>query len=159
MPTEGATKEETKAAWKDLRDAILADTHEHIWVIGDMNAVTKEWHNQRGSRPGEADTQLDDILEACQLTPLGIGVATHAGGREIDHILVDNSSRARYSTARVMPADTDTDHSIICAEITTSAKTDGIGEQRPRGQPLHEWEEAQYKKYYEHMEAWQISEG
>jgi len=42
-----------------------------------MNAVTKEWHNQRGSRrPGEADTQLDDILEACQLTPLGIGVAT-----------------------------------------------------------------------------------
>jgi len=127
MPTGGATKEETKAAWKDLRDAILADTHEHIWVIGDMNAVTKEWHNQRGSRPGEADTQLDDILEACQLTPLGIGVATHAGGREIDHILVDYSSRARYSTAIVMPADTDTDHSIVCAEITTSAKTDGIG--------------------------------
>jgi len=58
-----------------------------------------------------------------------------------------------------MPADTDTDHSIVCAEITTSAKTDGIGEQRPRGQPLHEWEDAQYKKHYEYMEAWQISEG
>jgi len=159
MPMGGATKAETKVAWKDLRDAILADAHEHIWVIGDMNAVTKEWRNQRGSRPGEADTQLDNILEACQLTPLGIGVATHADGRKIDHILEDNSSRARYSTAIVMPADTDTDHSIVCVEITTSAKADGIREQRPRGQPLHEWEDAQYKKYYENMEAWQISEG
>jgi len=58
-----------------------------------------------------------------------------------------------------MPADTDTDHSIRCAEITTSAQTDGIGEQRPRGQPLHEWEDAQYKQYNEHMEAWQKGEG
>jgi len=33
MPMGGATKEEIKVAWKDLRDAILADTREHIWVI------------------------------------------------------------------------------------------------------------------------------
>jgi len=33
MPMGGATEEETKVAWKDLRDAILAGTHEHIYGL------------------------------------------------------------------------------------------------------------------------------
>ena len=39
MPMGGATKEEIKVAWKDLRDAILADTlrrlarHVPLWMV------------------------------------------------------------------------------------------------------------------------------
>ena len=120
-----------------------------------MNAVTQAWHNQRhGSKPSESDRILEGLLSTSQLTPLGVGVATHAKGREIDHILVDNSSRARFSVAEVMPADTDTDHHIGYAEITTAAQTDGGGEQRPRGPQLHEWDEEHFDTYSTHMETW-----
>ena len=62
MPTGGAAKDEIIAAWNALCNAVLAGTHEHIWVIGDMNAVTQAWHN---SGMGSSQANRTGYRKAC----------------------------------------------------------------------------------------------
>ena len=146
MPDTGKSNDEIVKAWKELREAIRYDTHEKVLIIGDMNAVTRKWVEERGRKMGTADTEMDDLLETEQMESLGTGVATHRGGREIDHIIVDAQTRARASEAEVMPGEKD-DHQIVHADIIIAEGNADEGQHRRIGVKLDDWDEAEWATY------------
>ena len=96
---------------------------------------------------------MEDLLETEQMESLGTGVATHRGGREIDHIIVDAQTRARASEAEVMPGEKD-DHKIVHADIILAEENADEGQHRRIGVKLDDWDEAEWATYVNEMSKW-----
>ena len=141
MPDRGKTRATREEACTALQGRIEGETCARKWIVGDLNAVTPEFIEQRNqagkhTRPQTADTKLAGLCTTRLLETTGTGQATHKHQREIDHIIVDTASRSQRTTQTVIPAAaSDGDHSIIQVDYTTTdpnpTKTGGAPRQHP----------------------------
>ena len=154
MPQRSGMDGDVIAAWGAL--TADAERRDAVWIMGDMNAETREMVNKRGgnARMTEADVRMEGLMRMHGLYTKGTGRPTHRAGTEIDHIIVNETQAASTDDAKTGPGVCGKDHNLVWTRHYFQIDATGQGPARAVGPRLSDFGKMEWGVYETRMSMW-----